>query len=89
MSAAFKMGRRDYEAAELETIKAKVVSMHGYEILEIVRAENPHEAALQFGAILGADKGYSTKIRKISNATFDCIASDNRAIRYTKTPLKM
>ena len=89
MGAAFKMGRRDYEVAELETVKAKVLSMHGYEILEIVRAENPHDAALRFGAILGADKGYSTKIRKISNVTFDCIASDNRAIRYTRQPLKM
>ena len=56
-----------------------------YTILNTVHTHSPAKDARLFGAMLGADKGYSSEIVKVQGG-YDCVASDNRAIRFVFRP---
>lgn len=56
-----------------------------YTILSTIVTNNPKNDAHLFGAMLAADKGYSSRIVKVPNG-YDCVASDGRAVRFTFRP---
>lgn len=60
-------------------------NLASYTILDTIHTSNPPKSARLFGATLAADKGYSSRVVKISGG-YDLVASDNRAIRFAFRP---
>ena len=50
---------------------------------------DPKGQAEIFGACLGADKGYASRIVRVDANTYDCVASDDRAIRFHMPKAKL
>jgi hypothetical protein len=52
-----------------------------YTVLDTHRVPDARREALTFSACLAADKGYSSRIVRVTGG-WDVVASDNRAIRF-------
>lgn len=68
-------------AAKTNASNAKILS-RGYAVLETKRVNNAKQSAELFGAILAADLGVASRLVRVSAKVWDCVASDNRAMRY-------
>lgn len=62
----------------------------GYTVIEtiVIGTKTAKQAALDFGAMLGADKGYSSRVVYVGRNVYDCVASDGRAVRFSNPSLR-
>ena len=79
-----KMARLVLSPSAMNTATATKSSKLSYTILETKYASSAMDTALFFSACLGADRGYTSEIKRIDPKTVDVVASDGRAIRFTE-----
>jgi len=54
-----------------------------YTVLDTQITTSPRRDAQTFGACLAADRHVGSTLVRIDGRTWDCVADDNRAIRFT------